>query len=149
MPFCRRHVTSRCFVMIPSSTRTCVCGTTIPPLIARESDCARQPSSPGHAPLSSTSSSTYPSNHPARAISSPRPSHVCRRALRPASSVANLQQGTQHQVCVCVSAKSHQVVSSSLYHLGSEEPSKVKDRGSRTSDIRPISTCLLRFAVPP
>ena len=30
------------------------------------------------------------SNQPARVISSPRPSHVRRRALRPASSVANL-----------------------------------------------------------
>jgi len=36
----------------------------------------------------------YPLNHPARAISSPRPSHDCRRALRPASSVANLRHSS-------------------------------------------------------
>ena len=57
---------------------------------------SQSPASLKHALASSISSPTYPSNHPARVISSPRPSHVRRRALRLASSVANLQH-TRHQ----------------------------------------------------
>ena len=57
---------------------------------------SQPPATSRHALASSTSSPTYPSNHPARVISSPRPSHVRRRALRLASSVANLQH-TRHQ----------------------------------------------------
>ena len=57
---------------------------------------SQSPATPEHALASSISSPTYPSNHPARVISSPRPSHVRRRALRLASSVANLQH-TRHQ----------------------------------------------------
>ena len=57
---------------------------------------SQPPATSRHALASSISSPTYPSNHPARVISSPRPSHVRRRALRPASSVANLQH-SRHQ----------------------------------------------------
>lgn len=41
-------------------------------------------------PPSSSIINIYESNHPARVISSPNPSQARRRALRPASSVANL-----------------------------------------------------------
>ena len=57
---------------------------------------SQSPATLKHALASSISSPTYPSNHPARVISSPRPSHVRRRALRPESSVANLQH-PRHQ----------------------------------------------------
>jgi hypothetical protein len=67
---------------------------------------SQPPAIPGHALASSTSSPTYPSNHPARVISSPRPSHIRRRDLRPASSVANLQH-PRHQ-CVKEKAISRQ-----------------------------------------
>ena len=46
--------------------------------------------SPSPASAQSPLSLSYESNHPARVISSPKPSQVRRRALRPASSVANL-----------------------------------------------------------
>lgn len=78
-------------------------------------------------PPSSSIINIYESNHPARVISSPNPSQARRRALRPASSVANLCGQVNY-------------VEEMMRGSRKEEP---------TSNTHPTSTAHLRCAAPP